>query len=68
MTPERSVADTLAVSNRVRDRYDAERIYRMALSWGSYVGLQAVARSPELYRAYIGVAQITHQIESEALA
>lgn len=68
MTSERSVADTLAVSNRVRNRYDAERIYLMAHSWGSYVGLQAVARSPELYRAYIGVAQITHQIESEALA
>ena len=40
----------------------------MAHSWGSYIGLQAAEQSPELYRAYIGVAQITHQIESEALA
>jgi len=39
----------------------------MAHSWGSYIGLQAAAQAPDLYHAYVGVAQITHQIESEEL-
>jgi len=68
MTSERFVADTLAVSNHLRDRSGTEKIYLMAHSWGSYIGLQAAAQAPALYHAYVGVAQITHQIESEALA
>jgi pimeloyl-ACP methyl ester carboxylesterase len=68
MTSERFVSDTLAVSNHLCDRFDKEKIYLMAHSWGSYIGLRAAAQAPDLYRAYIGVAQITHQIESEELA
>jgi pimeloyl-ACP methyl ester carboxylesterase len=68
MTSERFVADTLAVSNHLRDRSGTEKIYLMAHSWGSYIGLQAAAQAPAVYHAYVGVAQITHQIESEALA
>ena len=68
MTSERFVADTLAVSDHLRDRYGEEKVYLMAHSWGSYIGLQAAAQAPEVYHAYIGVAQITHQIESETLA
>lgn len=40
----------------------------MAHSWGSFIGLQAVKKSPELYEAYIGVGQITNQTESEKMA
>ena len=68
MTTERFVADTLSVSNYLRERSAQDKIYMMAHSWGSYIGLQAAAQDPDLYHAYIGVAQITHQIESEALA
>jgi pimeloyl-ACP methyl ester carboxylesterase len=68
MTAERFVSDTLAVTEHLRARSGQDKIYLMAHSWGSYVGLQAAARAPDLYHAYIGVGQITHQIESEALA
>lgn len=67
MTADRFVDDTLAVTNHLRDRFGAEKVYLMAHSWGSYLGVQAVSRAPELYEAYIGVAQVTHQIRSEAL-
>jgi len=40
----------------------------MAHSWGSYIGIQAAARAPELYHAYIGMGQISYQIKSEQLA
>jgi pimeloyl-ACP methyl ester carboxylesterase len=40
----------------------------MGHSGGTFFGIQAAARAPELYHAYIGVAQISNQLRSEALA
>jgi hypothetical protein len=40
----------------------------MAHSGGSIIGIQAVAKVPELYAAYIGVGQISYQLKSEILA
>jgi pimeloyl-ACP methyl ester carboxylesterase len=65
MTVEQFVADTLAVSQWLRDRFGTQKIYMLAHSWGSFIGLQAVARSPELFHAYIGMGQITNQFASE---
>ncbi len=39
----------------------------MAHSGGSIIGIQAAARAPELYYAYIGVGQMAYQLESENL-
>jgi len=68
MTGERFVSDTIAVTNYLRERFGTQKVYLMAHSWGSYIGLLAASRAPELYHAYIGIAQMTHQIRSEALA
>jgi pimeloyl-ACP methyl ester carboxylesterase len=62
------VADTLALTNDLRRRFGKDRIYLMGHSGGSYLGMHAVARAPELYHAYIGVAQMAHQLRSEARA
>jgi pimeloyl-ACP methyl ester carboxylesterase len=40
----------------------------MGHSGGTFIGIQAVARAPELYYAYIGVAQMSDQLKSEKLA
>ncbi len=40
----------------------------MGHSGGSFIGIQAAARAPEFYKAYIAVAQISNQLESEKLA
>jgi len=68
MTAEQFVDDTLSVTRYLLDRFDQDKLYLMAHSWGSYNGIQAVSRAPELYSAYIGVGQMTYQIESEQLA
>ena len=68
MTAEQFISDTLEVTNYLRERFGKEKIYLMAHSWGSYIGIQAAARAPELYYAYIGVAQISYQLQSERLA
>ena len=68
MNIEQFVSDTLEVTDYLRGRFDTERIYLMAHSWGSYVGIQVAAREPARFHAYIGVGQITYQIASERLS
>jgi pimeloyl-ACP methyl ester carboxylesterase len=68
MTAEQFISDTLEVARYLRQRFGQEKIYLMGHSWGSYIGIQAAARAPELFHAYIGIGQISHQIQSEQLA
>jgi pimeloyl-ACP methyl ester carboxylesterase len=68
LTTEQYIADTLAVTDYLRQRFGQERIYLMGHSNGTFFGIQAAARAPEKYHAYIGVAQMTNQLKSEQLA
>lgn len=67
VTLEQHVADILAVADYLRDRFDQEKVYLMAHSGGTFFGLQAVARAPERFHAYIGMSQMVRQLESERL-
>ena len=40
----------------------------MGHSGGTFIGIQVAERAPELYYAYIGVAQMSDQLKSEKLA
>jgi pimeloyl-ACP methyl ester carboxylesterase len=68
MTVAQFVADTVAVSRYLLERFDQEKLYLMGHSWGSFIGIQAAAQAPELYHAYIGMGQVTHQLQSEHMA
>ena len=68
MTLEQMISDTLEVTNYLRQRFGKEKIYLMGHSGGTFIGIQAAARAPELYYAYIGVAQMSDQLKSERLA
>jgi pimeloyl-ACP methyl ester carboxylesterase len=68
MTVEQCIADTLEVTKYVRQRFGQDKIYLLAHSGGSFIGIQAAAQAPEFYHAYIGVAQISNQLKSEKLA
>jgi pimeloyl-ACP methyl ester carboxylesterase len=62
------VSDTLAVTDYLRTRFGQGRIYLMGHSGGTFLGMHAVARSPERFHAYIGVAQMADQRRSEWVA
>jgi pimeloyl-ACP methyl ester carboxylesterase len=68
MTLEQMISDTLEVTKYLRNRFHKEKIYLMGHSGGTFIGIQAAARAPELYYAYIGVAQMSYQLKSEKLA
>jgi pimeloyl-ACP methyl ester carboxylesterase len=65
MTIEQFIDDTLAVTDYLRARVTQDTIYLLGPSWGSFLALQAAARAPERYRAYLAMAQTVHQLESE---
>lgn len=68
LTAAQLVADTLTVTDHLRTRFGVGKVYLMAHSGGTFVGLQAAAQAPDRFHAYVGVAQIVDQRRSEALA
>ncbi len=68
VTMQQLKEDTIAVSEYIKERFGQDKIYLMAHSGGSFFAIQAAAERPDLYEAYIGVAQIANQIESERRA
>ena len=68
VNPGQLVSDAAEVTNYLRKRFGQEKIYLMGHSGGTFIGIQAAAQAPLLYHAYIGVAQMSNQLESERLA
>jgi pimeloyl-ACP methyl ester carboxylesterase len=68
ITLEQMISDTKEVTNYLRKRFGQDKIYLMGRSGGTFIGMHAAVQAPELYHAYIGVAQMTDQLESERLA
>ena len=68
LTFEMLIDDIIEVSKYLKSRFKKDKIYLMAHSGGTFIGIQAVAKAPELFKAYLTVAQITHQLESEQAA
>lgn len=68
MTLEQMICDTKEVTNYLRNRFAREKIYLMGHSGGTFIGIQVALQVPELYYAYIGVSQISNQLQSERLA
>ena len=53
-----AVADTIALTNYLRARFDERKIYLFGESGGSIIGVLAVQQHPELYHAWIGSGQM----------
>ncbi len=68
MNFEQFTTDAIEVSNYLRDRFGKDKIYLMAHSGGTPIAIQAAAKAPQLYHAYVGIAQVTNQTESEKIA
>jgi len=61
LTVRRLLDDTYALVNVLRGRFQQDRIILVGHSWGSYLGMLAVRERPDLFRAYVGVGQLTGQ-------
>jgi len=68
MTFDQLTSDAIELTNYLRKRFGKDKIYIMAHSGGTPLALKAVYKAHELYLAYIAMAQITNQKESEKIA
>jgi len=68
MTFEQFSSDALEVTNYLRQRFKKDKIYLMAHSGGTPIAIKVIANAPHLYNAYIAMAQVTCQSESERIA
>ncbi len=68
ITTETLIDDTAEVARYLCSRFGREKLILLGHSWGSFIGIQAASKYPELFRYYIGVGQISDQRESEMRA
>jgi len=68
MTLDQMTEDTRQITEYLKHRFNQEKIYLMGHSWGSILGINTIKKHPENYLAYIGIGQVTNQLESEKLA
>ena len=67
MTAERMEKDTQEVVQYLRATYRKEKVFVMAHSWGTLLGLELAKQHPEWLYAYIGMGQMIDSRESERL-
>lgn len=67
LTPEQMVADTIEVTNYLRERFDEEKIYLLGESWGTTLAVLAAQERPDLYHALIGSGQMVSQSATDRL-
>lgn len=68
LTLEKMVDDVCKMTKYLQQRFGKNKIYLVAHSWGTYLGVKTIEKYPDEYTAYIGISQITNQLESERLA
>lgn len=62
------VDDSIVLTKYLLNRFNKQKIYLMGHSGGTFIGVYVIDRSPELYYAYIAIAQMSDQRRSEKIA
>ena len=67
LTIKQMVDDVYKMTKYLQQRFEKNKIYLVAHSWGTYLGVKTIEKYPDEYTAYIAISQITNQLESERL-
>lgn len=57
--------DLIALTEYIQKYLKKEEVVLLGHSYGTYIATMAAAKRPDLYRAYIGIGQMSNTIESE---
>lgn len=68
MTIDQFILDTFELVNYLRERFNKNRIVLAGHSWGSVLGALTVLKYPQLFSAYIGIAQTVNIAENERIS
>lgn len=67
LTLERAVADTIEVTEYLRQRFGKERILLTGNSWGTLLGVLAAQQRPDLYHAWVGTGQMVSPVGTDVM-
>ena len=62
------VEDIVDLSAHLAKRFQKEKILLVGHSWGSAIGMLAVAGRPDLFSAYVGIGQVSSVAEGERIS
>jgi len=65
LTADLLVEDLLALTDNVAEMLEQEKVVLVGHSFGTYIGLKAVAKAPDKYAAYVGIGQVADPVVSE---
>ncbi len=68
MSLDSFVADVDELTRYLTDRFEQEQIYLLGHSWGALLGMHVADRHPELYHAFISVAQPVNARQADSLS
>ena len=68
LTLERYLEDTHELTDYLKKRFKKEKIYLLAHSMGTLLGMKIIERYPEDYQAYIAISQVADPIKSDNIA
>ncbi|MBN2840242.1 MAG: alpha/beta hydrolase [Coriobacteriia bacterium] len=67
LTLEQMIADTIELTEYLRERFEERRIYLVGNSWGTILGALAAEQRPDLYHAVIGTGQMVSPRETDIM-
>lgn len=68
MTLDRLVEDCSELIDYLRNRFDTRRVFIVAHSSGTVIGIKTAHKYPEKIHAYVGVAQIINDYEQQRIS
>jgi pimeloyl-ACP methyl ester carboxylesterase len=67
LNKERYVADAVALTNLLRERFGQEKVFVYGVSWSSIVGIWLIQEHPELYHAFVSSGQMVNTTENDRM-
>jgi pimeloyl-ACP methyl ester carboxylesterase len=65
LTIDQYASDVIELTEILRMRFDEQKIYLVGHSWGTIIGVRAAQARPDLFRAYVGTAQMVDVLETD---
>lgn len=67
LTLDQMIADTVELTDYLRDRFGEEKIYLVGNSWGTILGVLTAQQYPDRYHAYIGTGQMVSPLKTDVM-
>ncbi|MFV0516943.1 MAG: alpha/beta fold hydrolase [Aminipila sp.] len=65
LSPSLLTEDLIELSEYISKKFNNQKIILMGHSYGTYISMQAIAKEPQLYEAFIGIGQVSDKIVGE---